>query len=104
VQFDAEGDDRKAENLNTEWVEVKNSGNAPQDLSGWTLSDASNHTYTFPQNFVLGAGDSVKVRTGSGTDSTSDLYWGRGSPIWNNDGDTATLKDEDGRTVDSHTE
>jgi hypothetical protein len=104
VQFDAEGDDRKAENLNTEWVEVKNSGNAPQDLSGWTLSDASNHTYTFPQNFVLGAGDSVKVRTGSGTDSTSDLYWGRGSPIWNNDGDTVTLKDEDGRTVDSHTE
>jgi len=104
VQFDAEGDDRKAENLNTEWVEVINNGDAPQDLSGWTLSDDSNHTYSFPQGFVLGASDSVKVHTGSGTNSTSDLYWGRGSPIWNNDGDTATLKDEDGRIVDSHTE
>ncbi len=102
VQFDAEGDDKV--NLNGEWVEVANTGGAPQDFTGWSLSDESNHTYLFPAGFVLGAGDSVKVHTGSGTDSTSDLYWGRGSSIWNNDGDTATLKDEDRRTIDSHTE
>ncbi|MFH1789303.1 MAG: lamin tail domain-containing protein, partial [Candidatus Altiarchaeota archaeon] len=102
AQFDAPGSEKI--NLNGEWVKIRNNGDAPQDLTGWILEDDANHIYRFPDNFVLGTGDSVTVHTGSGTDSTSDLYWGRGSAIWNNDGDTATLRDEEGRKIDSHEE
>jgi len=35
----------------------------------------------------------VKVHTGIGNDTSSDLYWNKNAPIWNNDGDVATLKD-----------
>lgn len=102
VQFDAPGNE--LDNLNGEWVEVSNTGGTAQDMSSWTLSDDSNHVYSFPEGFVLGAQDSVKVHTGKGADSTSDLYWNRGSSVWNNDGDTATLSDESGNVIDSRTE
>jgi hypothetical protein len=41
----------------------------------------------------------VTVHTGSGTDTATDRYWGYGSPVWNNDGDTATLRTADGTVV-----
>lgn len=104
VQFDAPGPGKESDNLNGEWIKISNTGDAAQDFTGWTLSDAANHKYSFPEGYTLGAQDSVTVHTGSGTDSTSDLYWGSRLAIWNNGGDTATLADEDGETVSSHTE
>lgn len=101
VQFDAPGDDRKKENLNGEWVEISNSGSSDIDLTGWTLNDNENHVYNFPSNFKIKSGNSVKIHTGTETDTESDLYWNSGRPIWNNDGDTATLKDANGRIIDS---
>jgi len=69
-------------------------------MNGWTLSDEVNHVYSFPSDFVLNADATVTVYTGSGTDIQDKLYWGSGSPIWNNDGDTAYLKDDKGKIVD----
>lgn len=89
------------ENLDQEWVEITNLDSAAQSLTGWTLSDAGNHTYTFP-DFSLSAGAAVKVHTGSGTDSARDLYWNRNSSVWNNDGDEATLKDSSENVVSSY--
>jgi hypothetical protein len=89
------------ENLDQEWVEITNLDSASENLTGWTLSDAGNHTYTF-LDFSLSAGAAVKVHTGSGTDSARDLYWNRNSSIWNNDGDEATLKDSSGNVVSSY--
>jgi len=80
------------ENLNEEWVEISNLGDMDEDLTGWTLEDEQNHTYMF-QGFTLKAGARVKVHTGIGNDTSSDLYWNKNAPIWNNDGDVATLKD-----------
>lgn len=100
VQFDAPGDDRKKENLNGEWVGISNNGNSAIDLTDWTLNDNENHVYNFPSNFKIKSGNSVKIHTGSGADTESDLYWNSGRPIWNNDGDTATLKDKNGKVID----
>lgn len=100
VQFDAPGDDRKKENLNGEWVGISNNGNSAIDLTEWTLNDNENHVYNFPSNFKIKSGNSVKIHTGSGADTESDLYWNSGRPIWNNDGDTATLKDKNGKVID----
>lgn len=97
TQFNAPGDDRA--NLNGEWVMVTNSGASPAVMAGWTLSDDRNRpVYEFPQ-FTLGSGASVTVFTVEGHDSADKLYMGRSAPIWNNDGDTAILKDVSGHIV-----
>jgi phosphatidylserine/phosphatidylglycerophosphate/cardiolipin synthase-like enzyme len=46
---------------------------------------------------------SVKVHTGCGDDNSTDVYWHSGSPIWNNDGDTAFLRDNKGNLVARYT-
>lgn len=102
VQFDAPGIEK--DNLNGEWVKIKNIGNIPIDMSGWKLSDEQNHVYNFPNGFELSSGTIVKIHTGTGTNTQTELYWGEKSPIWNNDGDTATLKDKKGRIIDQYHE
>jgi hypothetical protein len=86
------------DNLNEEWVEITNLGTGDVNLAGWTLEDGQNHTYKFP-DFSLKAGAVAKIRTGDGNDTAADLFWNRSSSIWNNDGDTATLKDASGSIV-----
>ncbi|MFQ6128145.1 MAG: lamin tail domain-containing protein [Thermoplasmata archaeon] len=88
-------------NLNDEYIVFTNGGNTAIALTGWTVSDEVNHVYTFP-SFTLSADASVTLYTGSGTDTATELYWGSGSPIWNNDGDTVYLRDSTGDLVDSY--
>jgi competence protein ComEC len=92
------------ENLNEEWVEITNLGETIEDFTGWILSDEGNHVYTFPDGFTLDPDASVLVHTGNGDDTTSDLYWNSASPIWNNGGDVATLKDGSGEIVAQYSE
>lgn len=87
-------------NATAEWVQIRNFGAADLNMDGWTLSDASSHIYGFT-DFNLSAGGYVKVRSGSGgsgANNATDLYWTT-STIWNDAGDTATLKDSSGRIV-----
>jgi micrococcal nuclease len=99
INFDPPGNDR--DNLNGEWVIITNNTNAPIDMTGYTLSDDSDHVYNF-EDFALPAGATVTVFVGSGADTPTSLYWGSKTPIWNNDGDTAYLKDADGSLVDEY--
>lgn len=46
------------------------------------------HTYTF-----LAGHHSVRVHTGIGRDTARDVYQDRRDYVWNNNGDTATLRD-----------
>lgn len=87
-----------------EWVEITNYGDSAQDLTGWSLKDEQNHTYAFPEGFVLAAGGFVVVHTGVGDDSATDLYMNLGNPIWNNGGDVATLMDADEMVISQHPE
>jgi len=41
----------------------------------------------------------VTLRTGTGTDTDADLYWGSGAAVWNNDGDTVIVRNSDGDPV-----
>jgi hypothetical protein len=72
-------------------------------MTDWTVSDEADHVYSFPSGFTLEPGDSVTLYTGSGTDTDDELYWGENGAVWNNGGDTVTLKDENGDTVDTYT-
>lgn len=97
VLADPPGDD-----LAGEYVLLRNQGAGPADLAGWTLSDAANNTYTFPA-FTLAPGAEVRVWVRAGADDATNLYWGRGSAVWNNSGDTATLRDASGILIDTLT-
>jgi endonuclease YncB( thermonuclease family) len=99
VRPDPPGDE--SQTPNEEWVEVVNRGGRPVDLTGWGVRDESaSHRYRFPDGFRLGAGSTVRLRTGCGRDSATDLHWCiAGSAVWNNDGDTAFLTDPRGNVV-----
>ena len=85
--------------LQEEWVAVANGDPAAVNLTGWTIADeGTRNTYTFPL-FTLSPGADVTVHSGAGNDTATDLYWGRSSAVWNNDGDTATLADANGTVV-----
>jgi len=97
IHEDAEGNDH--DNLNDEYIEFKNDGGQPLDLTGWTVKDEVDHTYTFPRGFTLEPGATVTLYTGSGSDTDSELYWGSGRAIWNNGGDTIIVEDDNGNVV-----
>jgi hypothetical protein len=101
IYFDSPGADTGSnKSLNAEWVLIKNTGTTRKTLTGWTLRDTSHHVYKFP-TFKLGPGKSVKVHTGKGSNTASNLYWKLDYYVWNNDGDTAKLRKKDGSLVDS---
>ena len=91
IEHDAAGSPDDAANAHLEWVEVCNAGSASQGMSGWRIEDVAGNNYPFPSAFTLAAGACVKVRSGGGTDSATDLYWGRSQHVWNQDHDTAYL-------------
>jgi len=97
IHEDAAGNDWN--NLNDEYVVFENADTSTVDLSGWSVSDEADHTYQFPDGFSLGDGDTVTLRTGSGTDTDSELYWESNSPIWNNGADTVTVRNNEGEVV-----
>jgi micrococcal nuclease len=94
-QFDSPGDD--SESKEEEYVCLRNVGPQAFDLSGCTLSDEYGWTYHFP-SLSLRAGAVVRVRSGCGEDTATDLYWCHegATAIWNNDGDTVYLFSPEG--------
>ncbi|MFB6071766.1 MAG: lamin tail domain-containing protein [Halobacterium sp.] len=101
VHADAAG--TESENLNDEYVVLENTGSDAVSVGGWTVTDAAGHEYVVPAGFELAAGARVTLHTGRGTDTGSELYWGRDSPVWNNGGDTVTVRDSSGDVVDEET-
>jgi hypothetical protein len=97
IHADAAGDDRG--NRNGEYALVRNTGAAAINLASWKL-DARDRSqrFTLP-SYVLKKGATVRIHTGRGMTKAGHLYLGSGRPIWNNDGDTATLIDPHNITV-----
>ncbi|WP_107451519.1 lamin tail domain-containing protein, partial [Actinacidiphila rubida] len=85
--------------LNNEWITVANGGRHSVNLSGWTLSDRDHHSYRFSY-LTLAPHASVRVHTGYGHNTRTDVYQDRHTSVWGND-DAATLRDDEGRFVAS---
>lgn len=102
IQYDSPGPDLPRTNakLNAEWVNIHNNTRSPIQLKGYKLKDNTGYTYTFG-SYRIGAGKTVKVRTGKGTDVSGVRYWGRSNYVWNNDGDKARLIKPNGSQLDS---
>ena len=87
-----------------EYVSIKNTEGQTQDMTGWILKNDHDPAdiFNFPNNYKLLSGKSVKVWTKSGTDSSTDLYWGSDEPVWNLGSDCAYLRNEDNVRISSY--
>ncbi|MFI6564239.1 lamin tail domain-containing protein [Streptomyces sp. NPDC050534] len=90
---------RSNRSLNREWVEITNNSRRTVNLDGWTLADREGHTYTF-HHYRLDGRSTVRVHTGMGRDTRTDLYQDRRMYVWDRFADTATLRNDHGRFVD----
>jgi competence protein ComEC len=82
---------------NGEWVCFKNYDSRPADLARWYVEDAAFHRYTF-HACLLNPGATVRLHSGAGADTSTDVFWGSGT-VWNNNHDTVDLYDCFGRNV-----
>ncbi|MFE9846614.1 lamin tail domain-containing protein [Streptomyces goshikiensis] len=103
VQADSPGrDDRSNRSLNGEWVEITNTTRQAINLRGWTLRDDDGNRYRF-NDVRIGGRATIRIHTGAGRDTRTDLFQGKRDHVWDNRADTATLRDDRGRTVDTET-
>ena len=101
IRYNSPGTDRATNaSVNGEYVIIKNRGTTARSLTGWTVRDAQRHVYKFG-TFTLGAGKSVVLRTGKGTNTRAIRYWGSGWHVWNNTGDKAYLRTAAGTSIDT---
>ena len=67
VQYDPPGDDDGSNtSLNKEYVQVRNAGEKPWTLTGWSIRDVTGYKFAFPEGFTVQPGDTVTIHTGSG--------------------------------------
>jgi phosphatidylserine/phosphatidylglycerophosphate/cardiolipin synthase-like enzyme len=85
IVYNPDGDD-----VMGELVELTNAGTAPADMTGWVIKDVANNQFVFP-SFTLSPSASVNLWVKTGTNDAGNLYWNRGSSVWNNTGDSAFL-------------
>ncbi len=89
-----------AGNLDLEYVEIRNNGEDPVDLTGWLLINESNEQFTFP-GMILNSGGAVKILSRAGTNTVIELYWQADTPIWRSGG-TARLLNARGELVTTY--
>lgn len=89
-----------AGNLDAEYVEIRNQGDDPVDLTGWQLTDQGGQSFTFPA-MILNSGGAIKVISTKGTNTVIELYWQSDEPIWQS-GETASLLDADGELITTY--
>lgn len=98
--------------LETEEIDIKNLTRSPISMAGWTISDADHkHVYSFDIEYVLSAGTTATLFCCPGkfappSTHKDHLIWylsdgvtPRSAQILNNDGETVSLVDKDGKLV-----
>lgn len=82
-----------------EYVTIRNQYKEYVPMEGWTLRDENKNVFTFPL-FTLTDLAYVKVWTKPGVIDPGNVYWGRSTPVWNDHGDCAYLRDDEGKLID----
>jgi hypothetical protein len=101
IRYDGPGND--VEFGDSEYVLLRNNGTGTADVGRWSLEDEAGHVITIPSGYVIQPGGELRIYSGPGNDTATSYYEGLGQAIWNNSGgDTATLRDAAGTTVDSY--
>jgi hypothetical protein len=89
----------KLEDGGDEYVCIKNEDARAVEMGSWVLRNVMGRSYNFPTGFQLPPGATVKLHTGAGSDSATDLYWNyRVKPAWEK-GDKLTLHNNENTEV-----
>ena len=84
-----------------DYVTISNSTTSSFNLTGWWMkAESESGRYDFPTNFTLNSGGSVNVRSGIGTDTTTNLYIGLPYSLWTSQNNCAYLRYKDGTLID----
>ena len=97
IIYDAPGNDN--DNINGEYIVLKNTGDSILNTEGWTIKDSGTNIYRFGTH-TLAPGSSIVLFSGKGTDGDGLLYWNSSKPVWNNNFDTAYLRDKEGLLIE----
>jgi endonuclease YncB( thermonuclease family) len=98
VKYDAVGKD--ASNLNGEYLRVVNHGSSDVSLAGWHVRDGSPVRYYFPEGARVSPGKTVHVHVGQGNNTSTDFFWGRTAPVFNNPTGSPTYNGDGGYLFD----
>ncbi len=82
VNWDADGPDH--EDVNGEWVHLRNESTRDLSLAGWYFRDSYNRQFVFPAGTVVRGGGSVTLHMGRGTNTATTFYWGLSAPVLRN--------------------
>jgi hypothetical protein len=86
------------EQLEQEYIVLRNETDESLSLDGWTISDAADHDLVLG-DVTLDPGGILRIRTGeapSGGADDNDVYWGSGAPVWNDMADAIYVHDDEG--------
>jgi hypothetical protein len=85
-----------------EYVVIRNEDVRKIQLEGWTLHDSQmHHVFTFPR-YEMQPGDECRIYTNEDhSDWCGFNFRNGGSGVWNNSGDMATLRNDEGIIIDS---
>lgn len=89
------------DDLPSEYARIQSYAPSFVDMTGWTLSDEDGNTFNFP-SFALNPGAFVRVWTKAGASGATDLYWGLGAPVWDDDHECAGLRDGAGHLASQY--
>ncbi|MDQ5825560.1 MAG: lamin tail domain-containing protein [Chloroflexota bacterium] len=87
--------DGKKTNEPDEYVEIKNTGTEPVDITDWVLQDNSAEDLYKWESYVMQPGASIRVYTNEVHQDTGGFSLGANRPVWANRGDIAELYDAD---------
>jgi len=96
IRFMGEND---AANPNNEFVVIVSDARCARsshDMSAYRLRNNAGDEFTFPVGFRIEAGRSVRIFSGTGVNTPTELYWGRAAPAWGNRGDCVRVMYPDG--------
>jgi endonuclease YncB( thermonuclease family) len=104
VTLNGDADGIDGENLNGEWVRIRNlDPTRPVRLGGWTVRDSAPGGFRLPDWVTITPGEEVTVHVGAGEDTWTELFMGLRRPIFENAtggghgvGDSALLLDPQG--------
>jgi hypothetical protein len=95
IKWDADGSD--GNNINGEWVEIKNLDPArPVAIGGWRVRVSDLRHFVFAAGTEIPAGGKIRVHMGHGQNDGTNFYWGFNHAVFGPQGDGAYLMDPAG--------
>ena len=95
---------RDDQNPNNEYVQLeldpRFASSGVSDLTGFRLQNNRGESFQFPDGFAIQQNRPVRIFTGSGKNTATELYWKLSHGVWDNRGDCAHLMLINGRLMD----